>query len=74
MATKKRPEMIREPMWDIDDISARLGLKPNYLRNHIVNTPGFPKPDKVSGNVRFWWQGTVEDWIAVHRPSAVTKG
>jgi predicted DNA-binding transcriptional regulator AlpA len=67
MATKKRPEMIREPMWDVDDIAARLGLKPGSARNLIAMSPGFPRPDKVSGNARLWYMGAVEEWIAANR-------
>jgi predicted DNA-binding transcriptional regulator AlpA len=69
VAKKKRAPQVREPMWDVDDIAHRLGLKPGSTRNHITRHPEFPAVAKVSGNARLWWSNDVENWIDDHRPA-----
>lgn len=66
-----RTEIVREPMWDVEDIGARLGLRSTTVRATIVGRDDFPPAGKVSGNVRLWWSSDVEGWITEHRPKDV---
>ena len=68
MAAKKSPPTVREPMWDVDDIARRVGLKPGSVRNAITSDPTFPAVAKRTGNAQLWWSEDVETWIGDHRP------
>jgi hypothetical protein len=71
MTSQPKPDLVREPMWDVEDIAARLGLRASHVRNNVVTLDGFPIVAKVSGNVRLWWSTDVEAWITEHRPKDV---